>query len=371
MSADLKDLIDVSRKYGSDPDWVLVGGGNTSMKENGLMYVKASGFELGTIGAEGFVKMSLEALNAIWDKTYPEDEKLREAAVLEDMMNARTEGDSARPSVEALLHSLVKGRLVVHTHPALINGITCGRFGEAAVAEMFGDTALWIPLTYPGYILANEIKIRLDAAAAAGKPYPDMIFMQNHGLFVFGETPDDIDKIHRKISDTLISRLNRKPVPDSETSEIDRESMDAFSAAAEKAWGRAMKVKAAVNADVICYADSDSAFEGLRLPFNPDQIVYSGPGPMRLDGLSVLKDAVEQYKRDWGREPQAVLVKDIGLFCVGDTDKKADSALALTLDSIKIAVYSDSFGGPLPMTDEMIIFIRDWEVEQYRSSISK
>ena len=371
MSADLNDLIEVSRKYGSDPDWVLVGGGNTSMKEHGLMYVKASGFELGTIGAEGFVEMSLDALDAIWAKEYPSDEKQREAAVLEDMMNARTEGQTARPSVEALLHSLIKGRLVVHTHPALINGLTCGRFGEAALAEMFGDAALWVPLTYPGYILANEIKTRLDKAAAEGKPYPDMIFLQNHGLFVFGEKPEDIENIHNKVASAISARLNKKPVSDSDISGVDDETMKLFSDAAEKAWGRALQVKAAVSADLLGFADSDEGFEALRLPFNPDQIVYSGPGPLRLDSLAVLSDAVAAYKREWDREPQAVLVKDIGLFCVGDSEKKAESALSLTIDSAKIAVYCESFGGPQPMTDELIIFIRDWEVENYRSKMSK
>ncbi|MBI9106732.1 MAG: class II aldolase [Spirochaetales bacterium] len=371
MSDNLADLIEVSRTYGSDPDWVLAGGGNTSMKEDGFLYVKASGFELATIGAEGFVKMSLDKLDAVWNKNYPADEKLREAGVLEDMMNARTEGQGARPSVEALLHSLIKGRLVVHTHPALINGLTCGVGGEAALKEIFGDAALWVPLTHPGYILANEIKTRLDAAAASGKPYPEMIFLQNHGLFVAGETPFDIERLQKKAAAGITGRLVKTAVGDSGTRSIAQSVSGSFPEEAERAWGRKLTVLGAVNTDVLAFAESAESFEKIRLPLNPDQIVYCGPGPLRIDSLSGLSAAVSAYKSEWKREPQGVLLKGVGAFAVGDNDKKAESALALLLDSVRIAVYSESFGGALPMTDELIIFIRDWEVEHYRAKVSK
>ena len=40
-----------------------------------------------------------------------------------------------------------------------------------------------------------------------------------------------------------------------------------------------------------------------------------------------------------------------------------------SFDAIKIAVFSESFGGPLPMAEDQIFFILDWEVERYRSSV--
>ena len=58
------------------------------------------------------------------EKKYPDETAEREAAILKDMLASRLEGEEARPSVEALLHSMVQGKFVVHTHPALINGMT-------------------------------------------------------------------------------------------------------------------------------------------------------------------------------------------------------------------------------------------------------
>ena len=53
----LQALINASRRYGSDPHLVLLGGGNTSYKEGNILYVKASGHPLGSIDEGGFVRM--------------------------------------------------------------------------------------------------------------------------------------------------------------------------------------------------------------------------------------------------------------------------------------------------------------------------
>ena len=70
----LESLITHSRRYGSDPSFVLLGGGNTSYKEGNILYVKASGYALGTIDESGFVRMDLGKLEHIWGKQYSSDD---------------------------------------------------------------------------------------------------------------------------------------------------------------------------------------------------------------------------------------------------------------------------------------------------------
>ena len=117
----LDHLIDISKRYGSDSAYVLLGGGNTSMKADGVLYVKASGHALGSIDAGGFVRMDLAKLDQIWHKQYSSDDQKREDEVLADMMACRLEGEVSRPSVEALLHALLPFTYVVHLHPALVD----------------------------------------------------------------------------------------------------------------------------------------------------------------------------------------------------------------------------------------------------------
>ena len=93
MASVIESLVEYSNRYGSDPGMVLAGGGNTSMKTDQTLYVKGSGTSLATITEAGFVIMSRRKLGEIWRKKYPKDQAEREAAVLEDMMAARSTGE--------------------------------------------------------------------------------------------------------------------------------------------------------------------------------------------------------------------------------------------------------------------------------------
>ncbi|GAH95603.1 unnamed protein product, partial [marine sediment metagenome] len=44
--------------------------------------------------------------------------------------------------------------------------------------------------------------------------------------------------------------------------------------------------------------------------------------------------------------------------------------MLLFLDALKIAVYTESFGGYRFMDKEQIDFIKNWKVEKFRSKVS-
>ena len=48
----LEALAALSRKYGADPDYVFLGGGNTSFKTDTELFIKPSGVALATIIAQ-------------------------------------------------------------------------------------------------------------------------------------------------------------------------------------------------------------------------------------------------------------------------------------------------------------------------------
>ena len=77
---DLSTLVKMSNTYGSNPAYVLAGGGNTSVKDDTTLYVKGSGTQLATIKAEGFVKMDRARLNEIMKTEYPANDVERESS---------------------------------------------------------------------------------------------------------------------------------------------------------------------------------------------------------------------------------------------------------------------------------------------------
>ena len=354
----IEKLISESQRYGSSDRFVLLGGGNTSYKKDGILYVKASGSSLATIGQEGFVKMNLSSMQSIWNNTYSSDDDEREEQVLQDMMAFRLDGETSRPSVEALLHALLPFTYVVHLHPALVNGITCAKDGEQTIERLFPD-ALWIELVKPGFILAKIVRERLEQLQKKSGKTASVIFLQNHGVFVGGESLEEISTLYDSLLKSIEERLVRKP--DFTPLVMDEKKRISITSTLEELTGKT--VVSVLNTEISHYLSSEEAFGPVASSFTPDHIVYSGFKPLWVEQETSVATSFGEYERLYGNEPKIICVQNTGVFSVG---KKP---LSLFLDTVRISVYTESFGGPLFMDEDMIMFIRNWEVEKYRSTL--
>ena len=372
---ELQALVEMSNKYGSDAEFVLAGGGNTSFKTSDVLYVKGSGTALATITADGFVKISREELEKVWQRTFSDVEAEREAQVLEAMMDSRLKGEEKkRPSVETLLHDLLPQKYILHVHPALVNGVTCSRDGEEVVNELFPD-AIWVNSTKPGYILAAACKEKIDAYSRKNGKAPNVLFLQNHGIFFAAESTGDVDKIVSDVMEKIKAQVKIFPCKD----EVDHDEALAEKLAPQirmmySPEGEAV-VRYTANHDVIAYSLTEKTFAPLAKSFSPDHIVYCKAFPLYVeykgdDTAAELEKKFNEYKEKHGYAPKIIFVSGVGMFACGTTKKEADTATEVFEDAIKIAVYSDSFGGYLPLDDGMIDFISNWEVESYRAKVS-
>ena len=155
---DLNTIVALSREFGS-VDYVRGGGGNTSVKNDTTLWVKPSGTTLAGLAAETFVQMDRAGINRLYEVETPAESSAREELV-KKMMAAAVENDAGRPSVEAPLHNVFEAKYVVHTHPALVNGLTCAKSGDVVCARLFPD-ALWVEYIDPGYTLCMEVRRRI------------------------------------------------------------------------------------------------------------------------------------------------------------------------------------------------------------------
>ncbi|MDD8047947.1 MAG: class II aldolase/adducin family protein, partial [Verrucomicrobiota bacterium] len=90
----LSVLVKLSRYYGSDPSFVLAGGGNTSFKTDATLYIKASGIALSEIGPEGFVPMDRARLRELEHAELGSDPDAREAGYKKALMESRLQPES-------------------------------------------------------------------------------------------------------------------------------------------------------------------------------------------------------------------------------------------------------------------------------------
>ena len=362
----IEQLVVISRKYGADSRFVIAGGGNTSFKTADKLWVKASGHALATIGEDGFAVLDRSKLAPMGTKVYSTDVVEREAQVKEDLASANLTKDR-RPSVETSLHNCIDYAFVVHLHPTLVNGLMCSAHAANVCDELFPE-ALYIEYTDPGYTLFKKVHDRLQAWKAAKGSQPQVIFLQNHGVFVGADTPQEIEALYDGIIGRLEGRV--KALPEGESPVCDRvtEFLPVVRQVLSRG-GRGLKTL-----QVTSNALTDWALENpglVQVPFTPDIIVYCKSEYLVLEADVVeAEKQIETYIERRGHTPKVLLVKGIGLVAVGDHAKNAGIITEVFLDAIKVAWYAASFGGAHGMEPSWIRFIDTWEVENYRRKVA-
>ena len=364
----IEKLVEVSRKYGGDSRFVIAGGGNTSYKDADRLWVKASGHALATIGEEGFAVLDRALLNPMGTKAYSADVARREEEVKHDLAAAcLTRG--RRPSVETSLHNCMGFAYVVHLHPTLVNGLMCSVNAADLCAELFPE-ALYIEYTDPGYTLFKKVYDRIEAWKAAKGSEPQVIFLQNHGVFVGADTTEEIDAIYSDIMSRLEARVAPLPEGESEVCDCVTDVVPAIRQFLSRG-GRGLKtLKVTKNALVDRFLDDCSA---VSAPFTPDIIVYCKSEYLYIGSDNPVKEAeekIEEYAARRGHTPKVLLINGIGLVAVGDHAKNAGIITEVFLDAMKVAYYAESFGGAHAMEPAWIDFIDNWEVENYRRKVA-
>ncbi len=375
----LETLIEISRRYGADPDYVLAGGGNTSLKDGDVIAVKASGALLGTIDENGFVQLSLSKLRALFDMALPFDSEAREKIVLEKLLGARLPGQTRRPSVETLLHALFPYRFVIHLHPALVNGMLCSRQALSAAETLFRNEASVLPYITPGYILADAVRRVFEHRTSSGMSPPKILFLQNHGVFVAEDSVEEIEALYAHIFETLKAKV--QPLPEEGLRGGPARGYEAaIAAVAEKAVETTatkfnVRFFFTSNSLIGHFLASPEAFVPLSSPFTPDHIVYAGAWPLfvnisKAQSSEHIISKIDEFRIRHQEMPKIIAVQNLGIFGLGQDESAAKRACELFGDAAKIAWYARSFGGVHPMQPADIEFIRSWEVEKYRASIA-
>ena len=153
MCIGLTQLKEFSEKIGKDSSLVQSSGGNTSIKKNGVLWVKASGKKLRDANKEEiFVGLDLEnTLNKVINIQNEDDLKLDNLC-----------GSHLKASIETSLHALMPHKVVIHTHPLDVIACSLRKDVESYLDELLKDINWkWIPYRRPGKPLSDEIFRRI------------------------------------------------------------------------------------------------------------------------------------------------------------------------------------------------------------------
>lgn len=348
----------LSHEFGTE-DYVRGGGGNTSCKNESTLWVKPSGTTLKDISEDDFLAMERAKIGALFTAEAPEDPQAREAFVTETMMAARCEGEDGRPSVEAPLHDAFDATYVVHTHPALVGGMVCAVEGEAACRRLFPD-ALWVPFVDPGYMLSKTVKDAMDAYKNAHGHQPGLVFLQNHGVFVAGDTPEAIRELYGRVMSTLSKAYQEAEVatqlPPPATPPPRPEEAHAVLEVLHHNLGL----------EHMASGTGTASFAVAEGPLSPDHIVYSRSFP--LIGTPTA-ESLADFRERYGYPPRVIVAPE-GVYAIGPSEKAAKLALEFAMDGALVKQLAAAFGGVRYMDDRARLFIENWEAESYRQGVS-
>lgn len=205
MSGILDQLVEMSNYLG-DPGrpYAILGEGNTSARiDDDSFYVKASGTTLATIGAQGFVRVSISKVVGILDDPAAGDAEV-DVALREACLDP---GESRRPSVETMLHAILlrypEYRFIGHTHPVATNGVLCSKVSREAMAGrlcpdhivVMGHKSVYIPYVDPGLVLARAVRDGVARFVEEEGVLPKCVMLENHGFFAMADTPKKVCNI--------------------------------------------------------------------------------------------------------------------------------------------------------------------------------
>lgn len=369
MKENLNELVNLSRKFGKNPDYIIAGGGNSSFKNENKMWVKASGTSMSDIDENGFVCLDRKLMQVLSTKSYSKDAGIREEEVKKDLHEAILEPKGKRPSVEASMHEVIQYKFIMHTHPTLVNGVLCAKNSKEVITQLFGDDVVYVPYTDPGYILFKEVVIALQDYKARKNKEAQIIFLENHGVFVGADTCEEIEEIYAKIEGKLTEKITACP-SDKHTTE-NQELKELANQITIKGSTEAI-CSVVDSSDLTSFFIKDKvSFSKVSIPFTPDNIVYCKSKYIYSQTKDDINEQIESFKKDNGYSPKVIAFEGKGLVCIEESEKSAKIVLDVFKDMMKVSYLSESFGGSRPMTQKQIDFIDNWEVENYRRQMSK
>ncbi len=322
---ELERLRSLSARVGADPLLVQAAGGNTSLKQDGVLWIKASGTWLkDAIGRDIFVPVQLDDML----KGLSEQDPRCETCV--EFVRKDLNTDSLRPSIETTVHGLMPQKVVLHVH--CVNTIAHAIQEDAEtilLQKLKGFDWAFVPYARPGLPLARAISARLRAET-------DVLVLGNHGLVVAADSVAEAEQLLEKVCMVLELPAIHSPVPK-------KVELEKVAAGTDYVPANDGEVHALAMAPDVLSRGRDKVFY-------PDHVVFLG------DGVAT----------NFFNSPPLVALEGVGTL-VHRQAKTAVEAMGRCLADVLRRIPSGTALRALSSAD--LYALTHWEAEKYRQKI--
>ncbi|MCG6903257.1 MAG: class II aldolase/adducin family protein [Rhodobacter sp.] len=327
--ADLTNLARYSARVGADPLLIQAAGGNTSVKDGDVMWIKASGTLLAdALTREIFVPVDLPAMRVGFDDPSIDADQPAQFTL---------GGHTLRPSIETSLHAVFDRRVVIHVHCVMTLAHAVRADAEDLLTGKLGqfDWCL-VPYDKPGANLAAAVRDRL-------KPETDVVVLRNHGLLVAADSIAGAEAL----LDRVVAALTLAPAADA-TPDI-----AALQALVRPGW-IVPDVSSPLHQVALDPARLAQATGG---SLYPDHVIFCGVGATALTGDTL---------PDPGDAPVFLLVPGKGAVVRADASAGA-LALMRCLGDVLLRVPGQARLTCLSPNQNAELL--DWDAEKYRQTL--
>ncbi|MEO6628131.1 MAG: bifunctional aldolase/short-chain dehydrogenase [Aquihabitans sp.] len=376
-----------SRLLGSDPSLVLAGGGNSSVKTveadvHGepvdVLWVKGSGWDMGSIEAAGFAPLRLAPVARLAELAV-----LADSVMANELKAASLDIAAPAPSVESILHATLHHRFVMHTHADAVVALTNTPDGRNIVREVYGDELVIVPYVMPGFDLARRCAEIFPAEATDSTI--GMVLL-NHGLFTFGDDPRTAYERHLELvaraahhlEGALTSApgplLDPIPVPDG-SSQL--RALAELRRSISHHAGHPMVMSCCSDERTRRFASrADLATVSQQGTATPDHVLRTKRLPLLGRDVAAYSVAYEAYvERNRSRlgdrplipvdpAPRIVIDPELGVLAAGRRASDALTAAEIYAHTIEIIEGSEALGGYRSISEADLFDVEYWELEQ-------
>ncbi|WP_031180400.1 bifunctional rhamnulose-1-phosphate aldolase/short-chain dehydrogenase [Streptomyces seoulensis] len=398
------ELLARAHRLGADPRNTNYAGGNASAKgtavdpvtgdDVGLLWVKGSGGDLGTLTTEGLAVLRLDrlrALTGVYAGVEAEDDMV---AAFDYCLHGK---GGAAPSIDTAMHALVDAAHVDHLHPDSGIALACAADGEKLTAECFGEQVVWVPWRRPGFQLGLDI-----ARVKEANPRAIGVILGGHGITAWGDTSAECERNSLHIIRTAEAFLAARGKAEPFGHLVSEYTPLAPETRRERAAALAPTIRALASQDrpqVGHFDDSAEILEFLSRAEHPrlaalgtscpDHFLRTKIRPLVLDlpptapldeVRSRLRELHTAYREEYaayyarhagpgspamrGADPAIVLIPGVGMFSFGRDKQTARVAGAFYRNAVNVMRAAEAVSSYAPIEEREKFGIEYWDLEE-------
>jgi rhamnose utilization protein RhaD (predicted bifunctional aldolase and dehydrogenase)/NAD(P)-dependent dehydrogenase (short-subunit alcohol dehydrogenase family) len=375
-----------SRLLGRNPELVLHGGGNTSVKVTekdyfgdsvDICYVKGSGWDLATIEREGFAPVRMAALLKMAQLPTMTDEDM----VLQQRA-AMTNPNAPAASIEAILHAILPFKFADHSHANAISALTCAKDGEARTKELFGSKVLVLPYVMPGFVLAKQVCEVLQKTDLRKEGIEGIVLLK-HGLFTFADDAKASYEKHIELVTKAEKYLAGKSATGTPACAVQTGVSVSLLALAKlrqlvsKTRGFPQIARLSASEAALTYSSLPNIADcGTRGPLTPDHSIRTKRIPAVLgdDHAASIQTFAANYESYFKAHatnqtmldpaPRFAIWPGNGIVSFGDTLEDARIVADIAESTAATVALAERTGGWSPLSEKDIFDIEYWDLEQ-------